>query len=705
MALKSYLLALCISVCGQLFAQYDTAHFIPLNRWSYFNDEHEIVFSTLSETPVQIQVYQSDGILISNQTVVKGTPNRFALSGPLVTDQRNQTNTVYSDEGIIVRSDLPVGVNVRNTNGDTDDNILKGNTSITSKGRLALGQEFRLIFYRDAIDAYYGIMATENNTTITQNGNFLVTLQQGENYLIGGGLGASIGDLIQSDKPIVMTSSFDTEVAENCVEPTADQLIPNNMAGEEYICVRGYGTSGSVVEQITYVATENNTTVSINGVPSPVLALAGDYVTVASQFAPLQVSHIVADKPILVAQGAGQGCEHGMSIIPPLRCTGSKHIETKDFHELDYSVFLLSKCGVSPVLNGDTLTGGVDVVGTDWTVFAFDDQSVTGDNIILDSETPMHVGILQDGGAYGGFAYFSGFSKSGVEVSASTASGDSILIEGCIPALYTFTRESFCGQVDTVLITVSGTATEGTDYNELPDTLFFTPGIDTLFLDVQSISDGIAEGVENLSISIIADRNCDNIPDTVSSTLYIEDYVPMTMTLTPDEIDMCVDYFCTNTSEVRTSTASVTGGVPPYSATWSDGFNELIITAPFESTNTFSGPAGNVPFIDTSYLVSIVDACGNEVSDSIFIDNNCPVCAPNIITPNGDLINDVFVIRNIWQYPEARLTIYNRWGNVLFETENYQNDWSGDELVDGVYFYQVSLIGEFDIHGFFHISR
>jgi gliding motility-associated-like protein len=69
-------------------------------------------------------------------------------------------------------------------------------------------------------------------------------------------------------------------------------------------------------------------------------------------------------------------------------------------------------------------------------------------------------------------------------------------------------------------------------------------------------------------------------------------------------------------------------------------------------------------------------------------DNICnpPLTIPNVITPNGDSQNDNFVIQNAETY-EIALQIYNRWGNLIFETTNYQNDFSCTQCADGVYFY------------------
>lgn len=63
----------------------------------------------------------------------------------------------------------------------------------------------------------------------------------------------------------------------------------------------------------------------------------------------------------------------------------------------------------------------------------------------------------------------------------------------------------------------------------------------------------------------------------------------------------------------------------------------------------------------------------------------------NGFSPNEDGINDTFVIKGLDKFPNHRLWVYNRWGNVVFEATQYQNDWDGTwkgvPLPDGVYFY------------------
>lgn len=67
---------------------------------------------------------------------------------------------------------------------------------------------------------------------------------------------------------------------------------------------------------------------------------------------------------------------------------------------------------------------------------------------------------------------------------------------------------------------------------------------------------------------------------------------------------------------------------------------------------------------------------------------------PDIITPNGDGVNDVLIIEGIDRFPANELMIYNRWGSEVYVTENYTNDWDamwrGTPLPNGTYFYVLN---------------
>lgn len=112
------------------------------------------------------------------------------------------------------------------------------------------------------------------------------------------------------------------------------------------------------------------------------------------------------------------------------------------------------------------------------------------------------------------------------------------------------------------------------------------------------------------------------------------------------------------------------------------------------------------PTTTTSYVVR-GNACGYISYDTItvtIIDCEPPVeIVPDVITPNGDGVNDELIIKNL--QPNSHLSIYNRWGGVIYETANYQNDWPSiqNSLTDGVYFYVFTNPQNQEQHGFVHV--
>ncbi len=64
---------------------------------------------------------------------------------------------------------------------------------------------------------------------------------------------------------------------------------------------------------------------------------------------------------------------------------------------------------------------------------------------------------------------------------------------------------------------------------------------------------------------------------------------------------------------------------------------------------------------------------------------------PNVITPNGDGINDRFEIHKLEHYPDNQLVILDRRGKVVFSARSYNNDWSSEGLPNGTYFYRLSV--------------
>jgi len=141
----------------------------------------------------------------------------------------------------------------------------------------------------------------------------------------------------------------------------------------------------------------------------------------------------------------------------------------------------------------------------------------------------------------------------------------------------------------------------------------------------------------------------------------------------------------------------------------------------------------------------IGDVCDDDDDDDgvLDVDDNCPitynpgqedrdndgsgdVCdiieidVSQALTPNGDGINDTWVIYNIENHPNNIVRVYNRWSNEVFSARGYQNDWDGRHVKSNgsvgsnsllpeasSYYYQIDLDGNgtVDYDGWLYITK
>jgi len=64
---------------------------------------------------------------------------------------------------------------------------------------------------------------------------------------------------------------------------------------------------------------------------------------------------------------------------------------------------------------------------------------------------------------------------------------------------------------------------------------------------------------------------------------------------------------------------------------------------------------------------------------------------PNVFTPNGDGKNDTFYLENLQSFEYNEVTVINRWGSTVYQSNKYLNDWTAPGLSDGTYFYVVKV--------------
>ena len=138
-------------------------------------------------------------------------------------------------------------------------------------------------------------------------------------------------------------------------------------------------------------------------------------------------------------------------------------------------------------------------------------------------------------------------------------------------------------------------------------------------------------------------------------------------------------------------TFNATGGISYF---WHE--NEYPVDNPL-----VSNPSAT-PDHATTYLVDITTSDGCTITDSVYVavaDDPLTFIIPvNAITPNGDGYNDYLEFEQLEKFDQTRLQVFNRWGMMIYDKENYQQDgerWDGryrnQPLPDGAYFYLLSI--------------
>lgn len=155
----------------------------------------------------------------------------------------------------------------------------------------------------------------------------------------------------------------------------------------------------------------------------------------------------------------------------------------------------------------------------------------------------------------------------------------------------------------------------------------------------------------------------------------------------PDSLSIVTDTIPDTCQLARGSiTVIVSGGTAPYTYAWSN------VPPPANTAATISGIKAGV------YQLKVTDA--NNCIDTLTTPLGEAPCnileIHDVITPNGDGVNDKWVIEGIEFYPGNTVQLFDKWGDLVYEKQSYNNEWygqgkSGNLLPDGTYFFVVKL--------------
>ncbi len=786
--------------------------------------------STQAE-PATVKVFQParENVELANFSIPANTTQVVDLSWHQRALETNSTNQLMKT-GLHIVSSAPITAYY-------EEGSFFNAEIFVLKGRNALGKRFYIAaqnFFDNGDeyvpDAYFSfdIVATSDNTVVKVHpakplegfeGDSIITirLNKGETYSLKkpGLLGKNnpVGTLVESSKPIAITIKDDSLINGGCRDLVGDQLIPAEVAGKEYIVVKGF-LNGPEFFFVT--ATEDNTAVFMEALSVPVATLnAGESRRFDMRYAAVYVR---SDKPIYVAHVTGFGCEMGMAILPPITCTGSRQVGfTRSSPEFFGLNILVKKEGINYfTLNGSNLLIPPHlfqpVIGTDdeWYTaqlsYTTAEVPVDMSSLIKNSKHSFQAGIINGNAATSArFGFFSSFSTLFIGDDFKFCDGATVSIDAG-PG-----KESYLwntgATTQSIQVDKTGDYWVTVSYEDciLSDTVHVDEVIGAVDLgpDV-SICEGETtkiDGKENFSwlwsdgstsqfletpnlgkywVSVLDETGC-HASDTILVGRYVYEFDPdvgiqmnSVSVDTADETSIHLKWSVTEKERVESNKVFVykRGQSNPwdlldqlsaiesaytvvnnntddeifefyvglanrcgneqrmskvhntirlsgegdevensirlgwnYYMDWDDGVDRYELWRKKEDEKQYSFLMELYPDADNfvasiatdafhhNYVVRAIESGGDgeSWSNNVQFDFEHPVYVPNVFTPNADGFNQFFEIRNIQLYANAHLIIVDRWGLTVLEKNGYANDWDGEDLPSGVYFYILTL--------------
>jgi gliding motility-associated-like protein len=445
--LRATILAIVLLFSSSLFAQTDTEFwFAAPDLQNAHGDRPILLRISTGAQPATISISIPANPSVSIPTIsLNAKSSDFVNLTPYIDLIENGIPNTIMQKGLHITSTARVSIYYdinHNRNGDL----------FALKGRNALGTLFTVPMQMDFANrtpasSYLTdiiITATEDGTTVTvtpsnpltgqPTTNFTIpVLNKGDTYVLrsASNLGASKpgGTILRSNKPISVSTKDDSIQlpGETCSDTGGDQLIPDLMAGTEYVVTKGY--FGIAADKFYVFATEDNTVVRVNGTAVATLAKQGQFYT-GSLTAPS--CYVQSDKPVQVFHVTGIGCEIGAAVIPSIKCTGSSSVNVTRADGAES--FYINVLATSDILDNFTFNGDPSflnalkfqaVPGTSnkWMVARLSlpiTPGITNQFINISNDAgKFHAGFIQ--GSFNTttrYGYFSDFSINSIQLKA-----------------------------------------------------------------------------------------------------------------------------------------------------------------------------------------------------------------------------------------------------------------------------------------------
>lgn len=633
------------------------------------------------------------------------------IENTVVNTPQNKGIKIVSDAPItcyyeVLGSRCDTWISANNTDGDPNNDVcLVFNTDIFSlKGTNALGTQFTVPGQNGHLttvtDNWSGnmngkntidIVATEPGTTSititlpagvaatghTAGETFTISLTEGQTFsieaqndqVVSGSnftLYSLAGTQISADKNIAVTQKDDS-IAEdddlrdnygsgpgNGPGPTVydlagDQMIPNSLAGMEYIVSNGYvyitalNDNTQINQNGALITTINaNQTYEIDLTGSPTTPA---YITTSS---PVQVYHLS------VINGTDNYPEFGGAVIPQINCTGSDTVSfnrsTNEFNEKFFITILVKTSAINDfLLNGSATpiqaSDFQSVPGTtEWSYMNKDMTSfivTDSTHVITNSSEVFHLGTVN------GRAWVSNTGNPGTDNSTGA-------------------RYAYFSNFEQLIVNI-----------DVSDQCI-TPG--------DSIQVGVANGFSSVDWSTGATSDSIWINTSGNYWVIVENSLGCTDSVNFNVVVNTIPQFVLNEDELLCPGTTFLAGVISGTVGTSATFEWTLDGAPYSTDSALSTTTPG------EYILTVTNGCGVG-SDTVVL-SNWDISVPNIFTPNGDGINDFFEVPNLLTQGNWELMVVNRWGEQVYFNDAYDNTWNGmnqknNELSEGTFFFYL----------------
>ena len=612
------------------------------------------------------------------------------------------------------------------------------------KGANALGFKFTVPFQMDFpghIPTYkttFIILATEDDTrvTITPKNNLTgmlagvpttITLQKGQTYTCEASENAADkrpgGTVVESNKRIAISTKDDSinYLTWGCADTAGDQIIPDCNAGNDFAIMKGYLYGADYY----YVyALSDNTVVKVNGIVVSTINAGNYYRGLLSD----PSCYVESSNPVHIFHISGFGCELGGAILPSLMNDGSSSISLTRASNEELFINVLAPASVIGAfkLNGSSAlidaSKFVAVPSTNgkWMTARINlPQSVVpagGNFQIINSLGKFHAGMIHGGqSSTCRYGYFSDFARSNIDLvgyDTLYCAGDNVSIKASGQGLSNVKWKLPNGsEINESLLTIN-------NFNITNEGIYTVSGNDSRCGFVErKITLQIQKVKADYSIPPAQCLVGNNFKFISSSTA---SYGSIKQALWDFGDGIKATGNSVNYSYTKPGTYSVSLTVNGLSSNCTDKIQKQIVVNPQPDANIKSdGPivfckgesvllyvpkvagysyqwfAGSIPIagaiLDTLrvnkegvYSINVQTNFGCKSSSvtpiNVLIPCEASIWLPEVFTPNGDGINDILmpILPGIKKF--RCFKIYNRWGQLIFESRDKSKGWDGNYL-------------------------